>query len=85
MSACNCGVDQGHAIGQHDPVCPAADVCDGAAPDPSFDSEGVPLCRPHCPHHDGKRCGLTGFRPERICAPEVIRMAARLRKHLVPE
>jgi hypothetical protein len=32
---------------------------------------GVPLCSLECPSHDGKRCRLTGFRPNSICEPYV--------------
>ena len=31
----------------------------------------VPECSTHCPHHDGKRCMLTGTRPHVVCAPVV--------------
>ena len=40
--------------------------------------DGVPLCREGCPHHDGKRCGLMGFRPDRICEPAVVAMRTEL-------
>jgi len=29
----------------------------------------VPLCSEKCPHHDGKRCRVTGNEPEQVCRP----------------
>ena len=35
-------------------------------------SEGVPVCtEDECPCFDGKRCRVMGFRPGRLCEPEV--------------
>jgi hypothetical protein len=31
----------------------------------------VPNCSGACPHHDGKRCRVTGFKPGNICEPVV--------------
>lgn len=47
---------------------------------PHVDNTGVPNCSEECPSHDGKRCRLTGFRPDRICEPAVIAMARRCRE-----
>lgn len=50
-----------------------------AHPSPTADSPSpgwfndIPLCVTSCPHHDGKRCALLGFPPDRICEPEVRR------------
>src|SRR5689334_18164703 len=38
---------------------------------PRIDKEGVPRCDEDCPFHDGKRCMVTGFRPDSICEPQV--------------
>ena len=40
---------------------------------------GVPWCtEERCRHFDGKRCGLTGFRPASICEPGVLMMGELL-------
>lgn len=40
-------------------------------------SKGVPWCSENdCPSYDGKRCGELGFRPDRICEPQVTEMGA---------
>ena len=45
-------------------------------PQPIWQPNGVPFCdEEYCPHFDGKRCGLLGFSPCRICEPAVIQMA----------
>lgn len=42
----------------------------GADPSPAPDFGGkLPLCSESCPHHDGKRCELMGFRPGQFCEP----------------
>lgn len=47
---------------------------------PTLDKNGVPCCaREECPSYDGKRCSATGFRPDGICEPAVIEMAALAR------
>jgi len=46
--------------------------------DPNVTSDGVPWCRDECRQHDGKRCRLLGFRPDSLCEPAVVAMAARL-------
>lgn len=34
--------------------------------------DGVPICtEDRCPQYDGKRCRELGFRPDRMCEPEV--------------
>ncbi len=38
----------------------------------------VPYCSEQCPHHDGKRCRLTGGRPQAICEPAVEAMSVLL-------
>jgi len=39
----------------------------------------IPVCSAEgCPAYDGKRCSLTGFRPDRICEPSVITMIDQL-------
>jgi hypothetical protein len=46
---------------------------------PRFDKAGVPWCtEERCPSHDGKRCREIGFKPSRICEPEVKAMAEEL-------
>ena len=40
----------------------------------------TPLCSDQCDDHDGKRCRLTGFRPDGICEPAVEAMADELQK-----
>lgn len=47
---------------------------------PNFDEHGVPWCADLCPHHDGKRCALTGFRPSPVCEPVVAQMAKLLKE-----
>lgn len=50
---------------------------------PTWDGNGVPFCdRERCPSYDGKRCRAIGFRPESICEPAVIEMAAALQKEI---
>lgn len=54
-----------------------ADDVEGSS-DPTW-ANGVPACDPDmCAQYDGKRCKLTGFRPDRICEPAVIGMAEAL-------
>lgn len=44
---------------------------------PNVDFRGVPTCsEDECPEYDGKRCKLTGFRPDRICEPAVREIVA---------
>ena len=43
-------------------------------PDPDWE-DGVPLHDDACRAFDGKRCSLMGFRPDRICEPQVKEMA----------
>lgn len=41
--------------------------------------EGVPTCaEDDCPSFDGKRCGEMGFKPDRICEPQVRVMSTSL-------
>lgn len=40
----------------------------------------VPFCDDQCPHYDGKRCRVLGFKPDRICEPVVQQMAKMLTK-----
>ncbi len=48
-------------------------------PKPKVDSYGVPWCtQENCPHHDGKRCELLGFRPGGVCEPAVRSMESEL-------
>lgn len=48
-------------------------------PSPRWSESGVPFCSEHdCALYDGKRCYALGFRPDSICEPTVIAMAARL-------
>lgn len=48
------------------------------AAEPNIDKNGVPFCTDEkCPEYDGKRCRLTGFRPDAICEPAVIELARR--------
>lgn len=43
------------------------------APQPTRDAHGLPLCAlDDCRQFDGKRCRLTGFRPDRFCEPALI-------------
>jgi len=53
----------------------AVAACDGALP---VWVGPVPLCEETCPHHDGKRCRLMGFRPSRMCEPVVSAMGDAL-------
>ena len=46
-------------------------------PAPDFAS-GLPVCSDECPHHDGKRCELTGFRPDTHCEPVLFEMVSLL-------
>lgn len=56
------------------------------APD---DRTGLPLCsEDECPEFDGKRCRLTGFRPERFCEPalvDMVRANEGLRRQMAAE
>lgn len=46
---------------------------------PRVDEHGVPLCDDEaCPHYDGKRCSVMGFRPDGICEPAVLDIAAEV-------
>lgn len=48
-------------------------------PRPRWTTGGVPCCsESDCPMYDGKRCYALGTRPDTICEPVVISMAARL-------
>lgn len=49
-------------------------------PEPRWDDKtSVPYCASDdCGRYDGKRCELMGFRPDRICEPSVIDMAAEI-------
>ena len=49
---------------------------------PNWGSHGdvVPFCSEECPHHDGKRCRLIGFRPSGICEPVVAVLANEYEK-----
>lgn len=47
-------------------------------PLPERDGNGVPRCTERCPHHDGKRCAILGYRPDALCEPAVREMAAKL-------
>lgn len=38
-------------------------------------SDNVPWCDERCAQHDGKRCQVTGLRPDGICEPAVKEMA----------
>ena len=40
----------------------------------------VPFHLDDCPHYDGKRCRLTGFKPEGLCEPAVQAMAVVMDK-----
>lgn len=40
--------------------------------------DGLPLCSDRCPAFDGKRCELTGFRPDRVCEPFVRNLVAEV-------
>lgn len=51
-------------------------------PAPVFDPQrpGLPICSDDaCPAYDGKRCHLTGFRPDTYCEPALLDMASALR------
>jgi hypothetical protein len=49
------------------------------APVVLWNEDGVPCCtREQCPAYDGKRCELTGFRPDGLCEPVVSAMAGLL-------
>lgn len=56
----------------------------GAAPEPPSPAwhNNVPYCSTECAHHDGKRCGLMGFRVEALCEPIVKAMGDRLAKRM---
>ena len=44
-----------------------------AAPNPTRDANGLPLCNPDgCGLYDGKRCSAIGFRPDRFCEPQIV-------------
>lgn len=47
-------------------------------PRPEFSGK-LPLCSADdCPNYDGKRCHLTGFRPDTYCEPVLNEMSDRL-------
>ena len=52
-------------------------VASEPAPAPEW-LDDVPRCTERCPHHDGKRCRLMGFRPGPLCEPAVEAMARLL-------
>lgn len=55
------------------------DEDDGGRPD--F-AGGVPMCAlEECPQYDGKRCRVLGMRPDAICEPAVIDMAATIERY----
>jgi hypothetical protein len=60
-------------------VCGAV-VEDGIIPPRPLWDNAVPCCVERCPHHDGKRCRLTGFQPGAICEPVVRAMGLELAK-----
>lgn len=41
----------------------------------------VPICDDGCRFHDGKRCELLGFRPDRICEPMVADWSEIIGRH----
>lgn len=44
-----------------------------------FGEDFVPeCCGEPCPHHDGKRCALTGEEPERVCRPACAKLVKAL-------
>lgn len=45
---------------------------------PVWDDD-VPYCDSRCPQHDGKRCRLTGFKPDRVCVPKVREVVVALK------
>lgn len=45
-----------------------------------WDDMGTPICTEKCPKHDGKRCGILGYRPGKICEPAVRDLNADYRK-----
>lgn len=52
-----------------------------APPVVNWNDQSVPGCSTDdCPHYDGKRCRLLGFRPGSICEPAVAAMAELLEK-----
>jgi len=54
-------------------------VTNHPSPAPSIDRQGLPRCtREGCPAYDGKRCELTGYRPESLCEPAVQEIVARI-------
>lgn len=53
-------------------------------PEPRIDQDGVPWCDERCHNFDGKRCELLGQRPDGICEPAVIELAAS-RARLIAE
>jgi len=40
--------------------------------------ELIPFCSEKCPHFDGKRCRVMGFKPSSLCGPVVAQMAKLL-------
>jgi hypothetical protein len=47
-------------------------VTDERAPMPMYHrGDPLPFCTDSCQQHDGKRCRLTGFRPDVMCEPAV--------------
>lgn len=52
---------------------------------PTWSARAVPTCTMgDCPHYDGKRCRVLGFRPDAICEPAVEAMGAELSKSAKP-
>ena len=45
---------------------------------PVWSAEDLPECSDECPSHDGKRCHLLGFEPERICEPAIVILMKRI-------
>ena len=68
----------GSALALHDPRGGGTSNEDcGDIPGPllTYRGDGVPLCsHDACPHYDGKRCDVIGFRPSVICEPAVIQL-----------
>ncbi len=57
------------------------DDCERDSAFPTWTQSG-PLCSEGaCPGFDGKRCRLTGFRPDNFCEPAVTRMKDELGLH----
>lgn len=45
---------------------------------PQWSQNGTPVCDETCPHHDGRRCRVLGFRAPEICEPVVVQMGRML-------